>query len=103
MLNAMSATQYRGCVGYNDSPEVLGEPSGWWWFEDYSQMWATFEQSESLNRAFDVLGSPTYSAILWVTDEMGFVLFHLFVMSARPIHPRADALIDMAKGWVLTG
>ena len=94
-------TTYVGCFGYNDSPEELGEPSGFWQFADDAKMWSAFVISEDLNDGFDALGEPSYSAILMATDEDGYILFHLLVLSVKRIYPRAQELIEAAKAWML--
>ena len=100
-LVPLRKARYVGCFGYNDSPDELGEPAGFWQFTNYDKMWATFEISESLNRAFAALGEPTYSAILLAIDSEGYLLFHLLVVSAQRIYPRELELIDSAKAWLL--
>jgi hypothetical protein len=94
-------TSYVGCFGYNDSPEELGEPSGFWRFTDDTKMWSAFIISEDLNEGFELLGEPTYSAILMATDEDGYILFHLLVLSSKRIYPREQELIAAAKAWML--
>jgi hypothetical protein len=95
----MKTMRVYGCFGYNDSPEDLGEPSGFWVFENYAALWSAFEISEELNQAFDQLGAPTYSAILWgVKDQR--VEFQLFVMSVKPIRPRETELLAQARRWM---
>jgi hypothetical protein len=100
-LTSLRKTRYVGCFGYNDSPDELGEPAGVWQFPNYDAMWATFEISESLNRAFDTLGEPTYSAILLAIDTEGYLLFHLLVVSAKRIYPRELEVIEGAKARLL--
>jgi hypothetical protein len=94
-------TTYVGCFGYNDSPEELGEPSGFWQFPSYAKMWGAFEISEGLNKTFDALGEPTYSAILLATDADGYILFHLLVLSVKRIYLREKELLESAKIWML--
>src|SRR5215213_1327094 len=94
-------TSYVGCFGYNDSPEELGEPAGFWQFPDTAKMWSAFQISEDLNDGFESLGEPTYSAILMATDEDGYILFHLLVLSTKRIYPREQELIKAAKAWML--
>jgi hypothetical protein len=94
-------TSYVGCFGYNDSPEELGEPAGFWQFTDSAKMWSAFTISEDLNDGFDVLGEPTYSAILMATDGDGYILFHLLVLSTKLIYPREQEIIEAAKAWLL--
>jgi hypothetical protein len=94
-------TSYVGCFGYNDSPEELGEPAGFWQFPDSAKMWSAFVISEDLNDGFESLGEPTYSAILMAADGDGYILFHLLVLSAKYIYPREQELIDAAKAWML--
>ncbi len=98
----MRKTSYLGTLGYNDSPEALGEPSGFWQFEDYQKLWQAFEASEQLNRAFDTLGEPTYSRIVMATDDDGYILFHLLILSVQFISREREAqAIDSAKVWLL--
>lgn len=94
-------TSYVGCFGYNDSPEELGEPAGFWQFPDTAKMWLAFTTSEDLNEGFELLGEPTYSAILMATDEDGYILFHLLVLSVKYIYPREKELLEAAKIWML--
>ena len=93
-------TRYLGCMAYNDSPEALGEPGGFWWFHAEAEMWGALARSEGMNDAFEALGEPTYSAVLTATDDDGYVLFHLLVISVEPVHPREAALIEGAKQWL---
>ncbi len=93
-------TAYLGCLGYNDSPDELGEPSGFWHFNDEGHMWGAFARSQGMNEAFETLGEPTYSAVLLATDADGYVLFHLLVISVEPIYPREVELVERAKGWL---
>jgi hypothetical protein len=94
-------TSYVGCFGYNDSPEELGEPSGFWRFTDDAKMWSAFTISKDLNEGFELLGEPTYSAILMATDDDGYILFHLLVLSTKRIYARERELIEAAKEWLL--
>jgi len=94
-------TTYLGCLGYNDSPDELGEPSGFWHFNDEGHMWGAFARSQGMNEAFETLGEPTYSAVLLATDVDGYALFHLLVVSVKPIYPREAELIERAKGWLI--
>ena len=98
----MRETVYSGCLGYNDSPEELGEPSGFWHFDDEDRMWGAFSRSEGMNAAFEVLGAPTYSAVLLARDADGYALFHLLVISVNPIHPREAELLAHAQAWLAT-
>lgn len=94
-------THYLGAFGYNDSPAELGEPSGFWQFESYQKLWQAFEMSEVMNKTFDTLGEPTYSRIAIATDDEGYVLFHLLILSAKYISAsRAGEAVDLAKAWV---
>ena len=93
-------TAYLGCLAYNDSPEELGEPFGFWHFTDEGHMWGAFARSQGMNEAFETLGEPTYSAVLLATDPDGYALFHLLVISVEPIYPREAALLERAKGWL---
>jgi hypothetical protein len=95
-------TSYVGCFGYNDSPHELGEPAGFWQFPDTTKMWSAFRISEDLNEGFELLGEPTYSAILMATDEDGYILFHLLVISVKRIYPREQELLEAAKVWLLS-
>lgn len=92
--------RYLGCFGYNDSPADLGEPSGFWSFNAIDDLWASFTVSEQLNRTFDLLGAPTYSAVLMDTDEQGAVLYHLLVLSVKPIYPRQSQILEDARAWL---
>lgn len=95
-------TSYVGCLGYNDSPEDLGEPSGFWQFENDRRLWQAFEVSESLNHAFDMLGEPTYSRIVLATDDDGYILFHLLILSVKFISiARETEAIELAKAWLI--
>jgi hypothetical protein len=78
----------------------LGEPGGFWMFENYGAMWEAFAISESLNDAFAELGEPTYSAILTAKYEAGHPRFHLLVLSVQPVYPRKDALLATARTWL---
>ena len=91
---------YLGSIGYNDSPEELGEPSGFWRFENYATLWQAFEASEQLNRAFDTLGDPTYSHILAGKDDAGVIIFHVLVLSTQAIYPRERELLAKAHAWL---
>ena len=93
-------TAYLGCLGYNDSPDELGEPSGFWHFSDEGHMWSAFARSQGMNEAFETLGEPTYSAVLLATDADGYALFHLLVISVEPIYPREAERVEQAKGWL---
>jgi hypothetical protein len=101
MADSTPSPIYLGSIGYNESPEALGEPGGFWMFENYGAMWEAFAISESLNDAFVQLGEPTYSAILTAKDEAGHPRFHLLVLSVQPIYPRKDALLAEAQAWLL--
>lgn len=57
-------TTYLGAFGYNESPEDLGEPHGFWQFEDYEALELAYETSTGLNDVFREMGAPTYSKIL---------------------------------------
>jgi len=96
----MRTTHYQGCWGYNDSPDELGEPFGFWHFEEEAHMWGALTRSEGLNAAFETLGAPTYSAVLLATDAQGYALFHLLVISVNPIHPRQADLLAHAQAWL---
>jgi hypothetical protein len=52
MADSTPSPIYLGSIGYNESPEALGEPGGFWMFENYGAMWEAFAISESLNDAF---------------------------------------------------
>jgi len=93
-------TRYLGCLAHNDSPDDLGAPDGFWWFNAEAQMWGAFARSQGLNDAFEALGAPTYSAVLTATDDDGYVLFHLLVISTQPVRPRQQNFIDQAKQWL---
>jgi hypothetical protein len=94
-------SKYLGTLGYNDSPAELGEPSGFWHFESYKRLWQAFEISESLNQTFDMLGEPTYSRIVLATDEDGYILFHLLILSVHFIsRERETHAIELAKAWL---
>jgi hypothetical protein len=104
MMNPTRArqTSYVGCFGFNDSPAELGEPAGFWQFESHAKMWSAFEISENLNKTFDALGEPTYSAILMATDGDGYILFHLLILSTKFISiARENEAIDLAKQWLV--
>jgi hypothetical protein len=95
-------SKYLGTLGYNDSPAELGEPSGFWHFESSKRLWQAFEISESLNQTFDTLGEPTYSRIVLATDEDGYILFHLLILSVLFIsREREVQAIELAKAWLL--
>ena len=100
MTDTIRKTAYLGCLGYNDSPDELGEPSGFWHFNDQAHMWSAFARSQGMNQAFETLGEPTYSAVLLATDHDGYALFHLLVISVEPIYPREAELVELAKGWL---
>ena len=100
MTDTIRKTAYLGCLGYNDSPDELGEPSGFWHFTDHAAMWGAFARSQGMNDAFEALGEPTYSAVLLATDADGYVLFHLLVISVEPIYPREVELVEQARGWL---
>ena len=55
-----------------------------------------------MNAAFEVLGAPTYSAVLLARDADGYALFHLLVISVNPIHPREAELLAHAQAWLAT-
>jgi hypothetical protein len=94
-------TRYLGEFGYNDSPQELGEPAGFWKFKNYRVLWGAFVVSEGLNDAFETLGEPTYSRILTATDDDGYILFHLLMMSVRFISREREAeAIALAKAWL---
>ena len=101
MTTPARKTRYVGCFGYNDSPNELGEPTGFWQFPDSAKMWSVFTISEDLNEGFEDLGEPTYSAILMATDGDDYILFHLLVLSTKRIYPREQELIETAKAWML--
>jgi len=69
----MRTTHYQGCWGYNDSPDELGEPFGFWHFEEEAHMWGALTRSEGLNAAFETLGAPTYSAVLLVAHAQAWM------------------------------
>jgi hypothetical protein len=94
-------TQYLGCFGYNDSPNELGDPAGFWRYDDDDAMWSAFNRAQMLDDIFGKLGEPTYSAVLLATDADGYVIFHLFVISVQPIRPREALLIEAAQGWIV--
>ena len=89
-------------IGYNDSPNELGEPSGFWLFDDYDTMITALDTAESLNRTFDTMGAPTYSALFRDADGKGQLLFFLLVISAKPVRPRREILLDKAREWLET-
>ena len=91
---------YLGCIGYNDSPEELGEPGGFWWFEDEDELWETFNLSQQLDAAFDQLGSPTYSAVLLIVDQRGSLVAHLLVISTEPVYGRQNELLVATIEWL---
>jgi hypothetical protein len=95
-------TKYLGCFGYNASPEELGEPSGFWHFENHQKLWHAFGISEALNEAFDTLGETTYSRIVMATDGDGYILFHLLILSVQFISRELEAhTIELIKTWLL--
>ena len=53
MTDTPRKTAYLGCLGYNDSPDELGEPSGFWHFSDEERMWGAFARSQGMNAAFE--------------------------------------------------
>ena len=91
---------YVGCLGYNDSPDEMGEPGGFWHFTDQTAMWTSFSRSEGLNDAFETLGAPTYSAILIGTDANQYVTFHVLVISTQPIRPREADILAQTQAWL---
>jgi hypothetical protein len=95
-------TKYLGCFGYNDSPKELGEPAGFWHFENHQALWHAFGISESLNEAFDTLGEATYSRIVMATDDDGYILFQLLILSVQFISiARETEAIELAKQWLV--
>lgn len=93
-------TGYWGCYGYNDSPEALGEPAGFWQFESYDALWQAFEIAQMLNKALDHLGASTDAHLLTGKDEDGFILFHLLVLSITPIYPRSHLLLQTCATYL---
>jgi hypothetical protein len=94
-------TTYLGSFGYNMNPQELGEPSGFWQFASYADLWQAFEASEALNLAFDTLGEPTYSRIVIATDDDGYILFHLLILDTQFISSEREAkVIEMAREWI---
>jgi hypothetical protein len=94
-------TKYLGCFGFNDSPEALGEPAGIWHFENMRDLWHAFGISEALNEAFDTLGEATYSRIAMATDEDGYILFHLLILSVKFISLTHETeAIELTKQWL---
>lgn len=54
-----------------------------------------------MNDAFDTLGEATYSRIVMATDEDGYILFHLLILSAKFISlARETEAIELAKHWL---
>jgi hypothetical protein len=101
MADSTLPPSYLGSIGYNDSPEALGEPGGFWLFANYAELWHAFTISESLNDAFTELGEPTYSRILTGTDSDGAIIFHVLVLSLHPIYQeQAQAILDKAVAWL---
>ena len=39
--------------------------------------------------------------VLLAADADGYVIFHLFVISVKPIYPREALLIEAAQGWIV--
>ena len=87
-------------IGYNDSPHELGEPSGFWFFDNYDAMITALDTAESLNRTFDTMGAPTYSALFRDADGKGQLLFFLLVLSSKPVRARHEQLLDQAREWL---
>jgi hypothetical protein len=95
-------TDYLGAFGYNEAPAALGEPGGFWQFENYAALTAAYERSSELDQLFTRLGAPTYSHIIWGMDVQGVVILHLLVIATRPIYARQYDLLDQLVAWLNT-
>jgi hypothetical protein len=99
MQTVLRKTQYVGTFGYNDSAD-LGEV-GFFEYADLNALWQSFELSEALNQAYEQMGNPAYSRILLATDEQGFVIFHLLMISTRFIGIDVqNQALTKAKQWL---
>jgi len=96
-------TTYLGAFGYNESPEDLGEPHGFWRFEDYEALELAYETSTGLNDVFREMGAPTYSKILWAIDPQAYTVFHVLILSTQgDLYGRQFELLDTAVAWLKT-
>jgi hypothetical protein len=60
----MSQSPYLGAFGYNESPDELGGPKGFWHFANYEALEIAYRTSSSLDEVFQELGLVTYSKII---------------------------------------
>lgn len=96
-------TTYLGAFGYNESPEDLGEPHGFWRFEDYEALELAYETSTGLNDVFREMGAPTYSKIIWGIDQQAYTVFHVLILSTQgDLYGRQFELLDTAVAWLKT-
>lgn len=95
-------TPYLGAFGYNDSPEELGEPGGFWEFENYAALAAAYDRGSALDETFNTLGAPTYTYVIPAIDAQGYVVFHLLVISVQPVYVRQYDLLDKTVAWLIS-
>jgi hypothetical protein len=99
----MPQASYLDAFGYNESPDELGGPTGFWRFASYEALEFAYQTSTSLDEVFQELGLVTYSKIVWVIDQKGNAVFHLLVLSARDdLYLRQYDLMEQAVGWLKT-
>jgi len=99
----MSQSTYVGSFGYNESPDELGGPKGFWCFANYEALEMAYQTSSSLDEVFQELGLVTYSKIVWVVDQRGNAIFHLLVISVRnDLYLRQYDLMEHAVEWLKT-
>jgi hypothetical protein len=94
---------YLGAFGYNESPDELGGPMGFWRFANYEALETAYQTSSSLDEVFQELGLVTYSKIIWVVDQQGNAVFHLLVLSvSNDLYLRQYDLMEHAVKWLKT-
>jgi hypothetical protein len=91
---------YLGMFGYNENPQALGEPHGFWRFATYDEFETALERAQALDVVFTDLGAPTYSHYILGINARGQVVLHLLVIAIQPIYARQYDLLDQFLAWL---
>jgi hypothetical protein len=99
----LSSPGYLGAFGYNESPERLGPPVGFWRFDDDDAFHVARRTAIDLNGIFGELGAPTYCHDVLALDQNRRALFQLLILSVKDdLYPRQFDLMEQAVRWLQT-